>query len=155
MKWGTRWSTPTASRSAARSFDSDVALVLPTDIVALEPGGTFGPEDCSPEPSGATKVFDQDLPPRLDGPRRRTDQCQDLCRYHVTSAGTVLWNGPMGAFEDDRFAGGTKAVAEAVASLSGVHRGRRRRQRGRPRLHGSGRPSRLSLDRWRCLAEVH
>jgi phosphoglycerate kinase len=34
----------------------------------------------------------------------------------VATAGTVLWNGPMGAFELEPFAAGTKAVAEAVAA---------------------------------------
>lgn len=33
----------------------------------------------------------------------------------VASAGTVFWNGPMGVFEDPRFAAGTGAVAAAVA----------------------------------------
>jgi phosphoglycerate kinase len=33
----------------------------------------------------------------------------------VMGAGTVFWNGPMGLFEDDRFAAGTKAVAQAMA----------------------------------------
>ncbi len=37
----------------------------------------------------------------------------------VADAATVLWNGPMGLFEDERFAAGTKAVAEAVAGASG------------------------------------
>ncbi len=37
----------------------------------------------------------------------------------IGSAGTVLWNGPMGAFEDDRFASGTRRVAEAVAACRG------------------------------------
>ena len=33
----------------------------------------------------------------------------------VTEAKTVLWNGPMGMFEDDRFASGTRTVAQAMA----------------------------------------
>jgi phosphoglycerate kinase len=37
----------------------------------------------------------------------------------IARAGTVFWNGPMGAFELEPFAGGTRAVAEAVASASG------------------------------------
>jgi phosphoglycerate kinase len=38
----------------------------------------------------------------------------------ISSAGTVLWNGPMGAFELAPFAAGTRAVAEAVADASGT-----------------------------------
>jgi phosphoglycerate kinase len=38
----------------------------------------------------------------------------------IASAGTVFWNGPMGAFELEPFAGGTRAVAEAVAAAPGI-----------------------------------
>ncbi len=38
----------------------------------------------------------------------------------IASAGSVFWNGPMGAFEMEPFAAGTRAVAEAVASCPGT-----------------------------------
>ncbi|MEK6276976.1 MAG: phosphoglycerate kinase [Actinomycetota bacterium] len=38
----------------------------------------------------------------------------------IAGAGTVLWNGPMGAFELDPFAAGTRSVAEAVANAPGT-----------------------------------
>ncbi len=38
----------------------------------------------------------------------------------IASAGTVFWNGPMGAFELEPFAAGTRAVAQAVANASGL-----------------------------------
>jgi phosphoglycerate kinase len=38
----------------------------------------------------------------------------------ISAAGTVFWNGPMGAFELDPFAAGTRGVAEAVAAAPGT-----------------------------------
>ncbi len=44
----------------------------------------------------------------------------DRYAREIERAGTVFWNGPMGAFELEPFAAGTRAVAEAVARASGV-----------------------------------
>jgi phosphoglycerate kinase len=41
-------------------------------------------------------------------------------RQRLGEAGTVFWNGPMGAFELEPFAAGTRALAEAVAEAPGV-----------------------------------
>ena len=44
----------------------------------------------------------------------------ELYAAEIASAGTVFWNGPMGAFELAPFAAGTRAVAEAVAATDAV-----------------------------------
>jgi len=44
----------------------------------------------------------------------------DAYAAEVERAGTVFWNGPMGAFELEPFAAGTRGLAEAVANASGT-----------------------------------
>ena len=46
-------------------------------------------------------------------------ETRELFAEKIRRAKTVFWNGPMGVFEWDRFAEGTKAVAEAVAECDG------------------------------------
>lgn len=42
----------------------------------------------------------------------------ELYKAELAKAKTVIWNGPMGVFEKPQFANGTKAIAEAVASVT-------------------------------------
>ncbi len=44
----------------------------------------------------------------------------ELFRKEINKAATIVWNGPMGVFEMSHFAGGTRAVAEAMAESEGI-----------------------------------
>ncbi|MEG0979499.1 MAG: phosphoglycerate kinase, partial [Oscillospiraceae bacterium] len=45
---------------------------------------------------------------------------QELFAKAVADAGTIVWNGPMGVFEWDKYATGTIAVAQAVADSNAI-----------------------------------
>ncbi len=90
----------------ARSDSSSAELILPLDIAA---GDRFDPAAERVE-LGSNEVPDGLL--GLDVGRRTAAGYDDL----IARAGTVLWNGPMGAFELPNFAEGTRVVAEAVGS---------------------------------------
>jgi len=96
---------------------SGVDIVLPTDIVALEPGGAFGPPDGAVGPRGSSKITGMDLPDGWMGLDIGPESAAAFGAV-VRDAGTVLWNGPLGAFEDERFAQGTQALAMAMAGSS-------------------------------------
>jgi phosphoglycerate kinase len=84
------------------------AVPIPVDVVC---GKSFA-ADTPAVTKDAKDVADDDL--ILDiGP-------QTAKRYAkiLESAGTIVWNGPVGVFEFDAFGGGTKAVAEAIAASS-------------------------------------
>jgi phosphoglycerate kinase len=101
-----------------RLLKSGVTILLPADTVALEPGGTFGPPSCEPGPRGDTKVVGRDLPDGWQG-LDIGPETADAFAEAIASAGTVLWNGPLGVVEDERFTAGTRRVAEAVAVCPG------------------------------------
>ncbi len=98
----------------AELLASDTPILLPTDIVALEPGAPFGC-DCT---AGEVRTVGADIP---DGWQGLDIGPETMAAYaeRIAAAGTVLWNGPMGVFEDERFCAGTAAVAAAVAACPG------------------------------------
>jgi len=89
---------------------SECELELPVDLVL---GERFD-ADAERRESDGTAVPDGWM--GLDiGPRTAASYGEA-----IAGAGTVLWNGPMGAFELAPFAAGTRAVAEAVAAAPGT-----------------------------------
>jgi phosphoglycerate kinase len=99
-----------AGKALEQAEGSDCELRLPVDLVL---GEAFDAET-EVLPSDGVEVPDGWM--GLDiGPRSAAAYAE-----RISSAGTVLWNGPMGAFELAPFAAGTRAVAEAVASAPGT-----------------------------------
>jgi phosphoglycerate kinase len=90
----------------AEQVDREDGFELPSDVVAA---AAFEPD------AEAKVVRSEEVPDGwlgLDiGPETR-----ERFSRRIGEARTVFWNGPMGVFEWPRFAAGTKAVAEAVAS---------------------------------------
>jgi phosphoglycerate kinase len=89
-------------------------ILIPSDLTVLSPGGAFGPG----ARSGEVRQLGADIPDGwvgLDiGPGTAAAFADE-----IAGARTVFWNGPMGVFEDPRFAAGTLAVAQAVADCPG------------------------------------
>jgi phosphoglycerate kinase len=87
---------------------------IPSDALGLKSGSDFG--------SGGADLamsFGADIPDGyvgLDIGPASVDAFAEI----IANAATVLWNGPMGVFEDPRFVGGTEAVARAVAKSNAV-----------------------------------
>ena len=95
---------PDFVEECAKLLASDVRLLLPTDLVAKGPDGQV--QQTGVNLSEGWAGFDI-------GPGTAAEFADE-----ISEAGCVFWNGPMGVFEDDRFAAGTKTVAEAVADTS-------------------------------------
>jgi phosphoglycerate kinase len=99
-----------ARRALEKAESSDCRLLLPTDLVLgdrFEAGAERREQDGVEVPDGWMGL---DV-----GPHTAQAYGEEVAR-----AGTVFWNGPMGAFELEPFAGGTRAVAEAVAAAPGT-----------------------------------
>ncbi len=89
-------------------------LVLPTDIVALGPGGKLFDAAAGGEVQNVGRSVPEGWMGVDIGPGSAAE-FSDI----IAEARTILWNGPMGVFEDPRFEAGTRVVAEAVAASRG------------------------------------
>jgi phosphoglycerate kinase len=89
------------ARSIIEAFPQ---IELPTDFIATKDGALCTTGIDVPEGWQGVDI----------GPESREQFAST-----ITDANTVLWNGPMGIFEDDRFAAGTEAVAKAIAACDG------------------------------------
>ena len=97
----------------ARAEESGVEILLPTDIVV---DTAFPSGDREPEPR---VVAADEIPADALGLDIGPDAAARFAEV-VAGASTVFWNGPMGVFETDAFAAGTRAVAEALTKVDGL-----------------------------------
>ncbi len=93
-----------------RSRETGVEIVLPTDVVVA-------PEFAADAP--ATTVAVDAIPADQIGLDIGPDSAAAFAE-RIAGATTVFWNGPMGVFEYDAFAAGTRAVAQALTEVDGL-----------------------------------
>jgi phosphoglycerate kinase len=90
-------------------------VLIPVDARGLLEGSSFGPDGGGQE----AQSFSENIPEGsmgLDiGPLSI-----EIFRNAIEGAQTILWNGPMGVFEDPRFGTGTEAIARAIAVSGAV-----------------------------------
>jgi phosphoglycerate kinase len=92
----------------AKADEKGVSIVLPTDAVAAG--------EVSPDAPASVVTVDAIAPDKMGldiGPKTI-----EAFRHTLSTAKTVLWNGPMGVFEMSPFASGTKAVAAKLAEIT-------------------------------------
>ncbi len=87
-----------------------VKLLLPIDTLVAD---KFG------EDANVMNVDRDSIPADWEG-LDIGEKTRELFADAVKNAKTVIWNGPMGVFEIEKFAGGTKAVAAALAECEGT-----------------------------------
>jgi phosphoglycerate kinase len=91
----------------AKAKERGVALLLPTDIVAAD---KFAPD------ANATTVSIENIPADGMGLDIGPDSVK-VFQAALADCKTVIWNGPMGVFEFDKFAVGTEAIAHTLAEI--------------------------------------
>ncbi len=95
-------------------LDDSESIHLPSDITALGPGGSIG----DPTAGGEVRQMGTNLPAGWMGLDIGPGSAAEFSDV-IGDARQLLWNGPMGVFEDPRFAAGTRTVADAVADCRG------------------------------------
>ncbi|MEX2292592.1 MAG: phosphoglycerate kinase [Acidimicrobiales bacterium] len=95
-------------------LSAGAAIRLPSDVTALGPGGVIG----DPSAGGDVRQMGASVPDGWKGLDIGPGTAADFSDV-ILDARTIFWNGPMGVFEDPRFEGGTRTVAEAVAETTG------------------------------------
>lgn len=95
-------------------LDSGKPIKLPSDITALGPGGQL----FDPSAGGDVRQVGQSVPDGWMGVDIGPGTASEYSDI-IAEAQTVLWNGPVGVFEDPRFEAGTKTLAHAVAECRG------------------------------------
>jgi phosphoglycerate kinase len=93
-----------------RAEESGVKIVLPTDIVVAPEFKADATPSVVPADGMPADQLGLDIGP--DSAKAYADA--------LSGAKTVFWNGPMGVFEFDAFAAGTRAVAEALTHVDGL-----------------------------------
>lgn len=99
-----------AANIIKKAMDKNVRLLLPVDNVVADKVA----EDANIEITSVNKVPDNMM--GLDiGPKTI-----ELYKGEIEIAGTVIWNGPVGVFEVDKFAKGTEEIAKALAASKAI-----------------------------------
>jgi phosphoglycerate kinase len=108
-----------AKNALQKAKDKGVELLLPVDTIEAKLAADFD------IPSGIPADVDIKTAPcsaMLDGYRGLDIGPESIKLFSdkIKAAKTVVWNGPMGVFEDPRFAKGTLSIAEAMAESKGT-----------------------------------
>ena len=92
----------------AKAKERGVEFLLPTDVVVAD---NFAPD------ANAKTVSVNDIPDGWMGLDIGPDSVKTF-QDALSDCGSVIWNGPMGVFEFDKFAQGTEAIANTLAQLT-------------------------------------